>query len=133
MNAVLKKMLYKGQSPALLLNAPAEFEPQVSGFEGEVDRAPKGTYGFVLAFAKSLAEAEEAARAARPALSKDALFWLAYPKGTSKRYKSDPSTGLRVNINRDTGNAALQKQGLQVVAMVSIDDDWSAMRFRPTA
>jgi hypothetical protein len=36
-------------------------------------------------------------------------------------------------VNRDTGNAALQKQGLQGVAMVSIDDDWSAMRFRPLA
>ncbi len=77
-----------------------------------------------------MAEAEAAAKAVAPVLEQGAIFWLCYPKGTSKRYKADPSTKLRTGINRDTGNATLQKQGLTGVAMVSIDDDWSAMRFK---
>ena len=49
-------------------------------------------------------------------------MWFAYPKGTSKRYKSE--------INRDTGWQALGKSGFEPVRAVAIDEDWSALRFR---
>jgi hypothetical protein len=52
----------------------------------------------------------------------DAVIWFAYPKGTSKRYKSE--------INRDTGWKALRAAGFEGVRMVAIDEDWSAVRFR---
>jgi hypothetical protein len=45
-----------------------------------------------------------------------------YPKGSSKRYRCD--------FNRDTGWAALGDVGFEGVRLISIDDDWSAMRFR---
>jgi hypothetical protein len=49
---------------------------------------------------------------------------VAYPKGTSKKYKSD--------YNRDTGHALMAKHGLDGVSLVSLDDGWSAMRFKKT-
>jgi len=52
----------------------------------------------------------------------DAIVWLAYPKGTSKKYKSQ--------INRDNGWNALGYEGFEPVRMVAIDEDWSAVRFR---
>src|SRR5262249_2763485 len=52
----------------------------------------------------------------------DAIVWLAYPKGTSKKYKSQ--------INRDNGWNALGREGFEPVRMVAIDQDWSALRFR---
>ena len=52
----------------------------------------------------------------------DAIVWFAYPKGTSKRYKSE--------INRDTGWQALGQAGFEPVRAVAIDEDWSALRFR---
>jgi hypothetical protein len=45
-----------------------------------------------------------------------------YPKGTSKRYKSQ--------IDRDHGWNALGREGFESVRMVAIDEDWSAKRFR---
>jgi hypothetical protein len=52
----------------------------------------------------------------------DAAVWFAYPKGTSKKYKSQ--------INRDNGWKVLGQQGFEPVRMVAIDEDWSAVRFR---
>jgi len=48
--------------------------------------------------------------------------WFAYPKGTSKKCKSQ--------IDRDTGWNMLGHKGFEPVRMVAIDEDWSAKRFR---
>ncbi len=122
MNAVLKKLQYRGQSPALLLRAPPEAEPLAANLEGQVDRTAGGEYAFVLAFARSLAEAEETAGDIAGALAPGAIVWVAYPKGTSKRYTTD--------INRDSGRALFEKHGLVGVSLVALDDDWSAMRYK---
>ena len=52
----------------------------------------------------------------------DGMVWFAYPKGTSKKYKSE--------INRDNGWQILGELGFEGVRGVAIDEDWSALRFR---
>lgn len=123
MDPILKKLMFKGQSPVLLVNAPVEFKTTSENFGVPVDEKPKGTYTFALGFVKSLAEADTLARMMRRALEEKAVFWVAYPKGTSKKYKG-------VDINRDTGGARVGTHGFQGVAMVAIDEDWAAMRFK---
>lgn len=122
MNPVLKKLQFKGQDPVLLLRAPKEFGPNAKSFGVGVDPQPKGRYDFILAFAYSLDDAGKIAKTASKALSEKGIFWMAYPKGTSKRYESD--------LNRDTGHAFMQERGFTGVSLVSIDEDWSAMRFK---
>jgi len=123
MNAILKKMMFKGQSPVLLLHAPEEFKKTAAAFGVPLHTAPKGGYAFALAFAKSMAEAEKIAKSLGKALEDGAVFWMAYPKGTSKKYKG-------ADINRDSGHAMMTKHGFDGVSLVAIDGDWSAMRFR---
>ena len=53
----------------------------------------------------------------------DRLAWIGYPKGRK----------LDTDLNRDRLAEALTAQGIQPVRQVSIDDIWSALRFRPTA
>jgi hypothetical protein len=55
----------------------------------------------------------------------DAVVWFAYPKGTSKKYRSE--------INRDNGWQPLGRLGFECVRGVAIDEDWSAARFRRVA
>lgn len=62
----------------------------------------------------SVGQAVAAARA-------DRLAWIGYPKGGQ----------LGTDLNRDRLAAALAAQGVQPVRQVSIDDTWSALRFRP--
>jgi hypothetical protein len=49
------------------------------------------------------------------------IIWISYPKLTSK---------LRGDINRDSINLAAQASGWTGIAMISIDDDWSALRLK---
>ncbi|MFN8638149.1 MAG: hypothetical protein U0360_01535 [Dehalococcoidia bacterium] len=75
----------------------------------------------VLVFVLTL---EEAARFAPEAfaLGRDALVWLAYPKGGS---------GVITDVNRDRLWKALEGTGWRPVRQVALDATWSAMRFRP--
>jgi hypothetical protein len=57
----------------------------------------------------------------KPLLSPDTILWVTYHKGTSK---------IKTDIHRDTINAYAQTLGLQGVAMISVDDDWSALRLK---
>ena len=124
MNPVLKKLQFKGQSPVLLLKAPAEFKSTRDAFEVPVHSTPKGAYGFVLAFAKSQTEAAAHAKVLKKSLLDQAsLLWITYPKGSSKKYQAD--------INRDSLHALMEKHGFDGVSLVALDDDWSAMRFKP--
>jgi hypothetical protein len=125
MNPVLKKLLYKGQSPVLLLGAPPEAAALAKAFGAPAHSRPaaKTRYGFVLAFARSLAELDAIAKTAAGSLADGALFWSAYPKGTSKKYKG-------ADINRDTGHARMKTHGFDGVSLIAIDADWSAMRFK---
>jgi hypothetical protein len=52
----------------------------------------------------------------------DAVVWFAYPKGSSKKYKSE--------INRESGWKEMGEAGFEPVRMVAIDEDWTAVRFR---
>jgi hypothetical protein len=122
MHPVLKKLFFKGQNPVLLLNAPKEFKKTSEAFGVTVHTSPKIRYEFILAFAYSLADAKKIGAGASKTLADGGIFWMAYPKGTSKKYK--------VDINRDTGHALMEKEGFNGVSLVAIDADWSAMRYK---
>jgi hypothetical protein len=57
----------------------------------------------------------------KPLLAPKGLLWVTYHKGTSKQ-KSD--------INRDSIAAYAGTIGLQAVAMIAVDEDWSALRLK---
>jgi hypothetical protein len=122
---VFEKMNLKDQDAILVLDPPASFEPELTALDGvSVHRSVSGvkTVGFFLAFVTSQPEADKAMRAAAAKTAGDAVVWFAYPKGTSKKYKS--------TINRDSGWKAMGEAGFEPVRMVAIDEDWSGLRFR---
>jgi hypothetical protein len=128
MTETFHKLNLKDQSPILVLNAPESFAREAAGLKGEAEvdvRPAKGAaYSFALAFGVTSADLAKAARAVVPILDGDAVCWFAYPKGTSKKLRSD--------INRDGLWELLKPLGLTPVRQVAIDADWSALRFRLT-
>jgi hypothetical protein len=78
--------------------------------------------GFSLAFVTRQSEVDALAGPVAARAKGDAIVWFAYPKGTSKKYKCD--------FNRDTGWEILKAAGFDTVRAISIDDDWTALRFR---
>lgn len=127
MTETFKKLNFKGQDPILVLGAPEAFEKELKEMSAEaaIHRAAAGgvRYGFVLAFAPMKADLLKAAKVVLGAPEKEAVLWFAYPKQTSKRYKSD--------LNRDVCWEELKSFKLQPVRQIAIDDDWSALRFKP--
>ena len=108
-----------------MLQAPETFAPELASLRGvTVHRslADLGEIEFALAFVTTQKAVDDAAKAISKKAKGDAVIWFAYPKGTSKKYKSE--------INRDSGWQVLGAQGFEPVRMIAIDEDWSAVRFR---
>ena len=88
------------------------------------DPARRKRVGFALAFAVTRDDLDRLSALLGAGAEGDAVLWFAYPKRTSKSY--------RCEFNRDAGWDVLRHAGFDTVRAVSIDVDWSALRFRRT-
>lgn len=124
-NSLPKKLQMKSGQRAVVINAPASYlatlVPLPTGME--IATSPEGQFDFVQLFVKDLAQLQELLPSAIQAVKPDALLWIAYPKGSAK-------TGT--DLNRDRLWAAVSEHHLTGVALISLDEVWSAMRFRPS-
>lgn len=124
-NATFKKMNYAGQPEIFVLHAPESFGPTLAEMRELTEihtEVAEGQPQFLLAFCTKQTEVDAFAQLCATATVGDAVIWVAYPKGTSKRY--------RCEFNRDNGWAAFGTAGFEPVRQVAIDEDWSALRFR---
>jgi hypothetical protein len=125
MASVFEKLNLKSQREIVVVNAPASFEPELRSLAGIAVRrrlSASDPVEFALVFATEQGEVDAAAARLATVAPGDAIVWIAYPKGTSKRYTC--------SFNRDTGWKALGRAGFEPVRQVAIDEDWSALRFR---
>jgi hypothetical protein len=126
MDNILKKLRYGEQERIAVLNAPEEFHDRITGLLPDVqidtEVNARYLYDFMIAFTPGSSDVEELGPACIHNLSDDGKLWMAYPKRSSRRYKTD--------INRDRGWEIVTETGFRPVSQVAIDDDWSALRFR---
>ncbi len=124
---LFKKLNLGTNGSILVLNAPESFETELAQLtETTILRRPstKSAITFAIGFAITQRELDHLSAKFEKIASGDAVIWVAYPKGTSKRY--------RCEFNRDTGWQVLGDAGFEPVRQVAIDEDWSALRFRRT-
>jgi hypothetical protein len=120
-----QKLNLKEQKQILVLNSPASFETELKSLRGvtiQRDLKDAARIDFSLAFVTKQKEVDTLGKAIAKKAEGDAVVWFAYPKGSSKNYKSE--------INRDSGWKVLGEAGFEPVRMVAIDEDFSAVRFR---
>lgn len=123
MNPLFAKLNLGGATLIHVLDSPESFEPALGSLAGvRILRTVSGPVGFALAFVRTLAEVEKASAQLTAAAEPDAILWMVYPKGSSKKYTCE--------FNRDTGWARLGQAGYEPVRQVAIDEDWTALRFR---
>ena len=141
MSNIWHKLNLKEQRDILVSRAPASFQAAIDELEdvrvhrtlsegaSEGDSGPASdpasgpeAITFLLAFVTKREEISRLAKVIGTKAERDAIIWMAYPKGSSKRYKCD--------FNRDTGWSPLGTVGFEGVRQVAIDEDWSALRFR---
>lgn len=126
MNSIFKKLNFKNQKALHVLHAPDSFQKDISEMRhlAEIKTSLAGSKNveFFMAFVIKQKDVDDLAKKISAVIGEDGLVWLAYPKGTSKKYVCE--------FNRDSGWAELGKQGFEPVRMIAIDEDWSALRFR---
>jgi len=120
MQEVIKK--FKFRDKAAVLYAPPLIEKALEklGFETEIGPSAKSTN--TLVFINDQAMYLDFLNHGLQNIEYDSVLWFAYPKGTSK---------VKTDINRDTIRETGKAFGITTVTAISIDETWSALRFRP--
>jgi len=72
-----------------------------------------------LVFAEDASSLRDVLETHRDELARPGALWIAYPKGN------------RTDVNRDTLWPILGDYGMRPITQVSVDEVWSALRFRP--
>lgn len=119
LNPTLKKLKFKG--PATLLQAPAAIEKEWMK-EGLSNKPEKEPWNNLVVFINNKKELLQFLSTGLPKVAVDTVLWLAYPKGRS---------GIKTDIHRDIIRETAAEFAIRPVAAISIDDTWSALRFRP--
>lgn len=122
---LMKKLRLEPQMRALIINMPESFtkalgiDPSnlnlLADFEEDLT--------FILQFARYQSQILDLMPQITKALEEDGLFWVAYPKKSSK---------VESDLGRDIFWTLLSDYGYRPVSQISIDEVWSALRFRPT-
>ena len=124
---ILKKLQYKdGGAPVLILGAPETYSEVMEAIGARVDTEPaEDSYAFIQIFGTTNQAIRDAVEKSSGLLNDEVLFWLCYPKKSSKAYQSDCSRETVAQIPADFG--------YEPVRQVAIDEDWSALRYRKAA
>jgi len=119
---LLHKLQVKAGAKLWLINVPRPLAEELSaGAEVEIVHE-KDAYDGVLAFFASSEEVSALAGRILEYLPEDGLLWVAFRKG---------APGRAAGLTRDIGWQPFIDAGWRNVRAISIDDEWSGLRFRP--
>jgi hypothetical protein len=93
MTTLFKKLNFKEQKTIVVLNNPQSFELELAEMASETkivkDIKKAKEIAFVLCFVTTQKEVDKLAVEISSKLIGDAILWMCYPKGTSKKYSCD--------------------------------------------
>jgi len=113
---------FKFRDTATVLNAPEVFQSDISELGYKTAFTPGLPNENTLVFLYSKKELLEFLKNQLSRILPDSILWFAYQKGTSK---------IKTDLNRDLIRETAEQYGIKTVTAISIDDTWSALRFRP--
>ena len=125
--SLIKKLGIKSKQRIILLNAPDGYAEQIRSVlpaDVELDTSPSpiGNFDIVIQFVRNKAEVEKDTPIAIELVKPGGRLWLSYPKQSSK---------VSTDINRDILWKIFPNSDWRPVTQISIDEIWSALRFRP--
>ena len=116
MSSVADKLRVRPGAAVRLIHAPDRHRPLMGD---AVDGSPADV---VLLYSRSQAQLERDAAAAIEAVRAGGILWVCYPK---------KSAGTPSDMSRDVCRELMLRRGWDAISQISIDDVWSAMRFKP--
>ncbi|MHB0878701.1 MAG: hypothetical protein ACYC5O_21900 [Anaerolineae bacterium] len=118
---IVEKMLFKPGQTLLLVDAPDGYEATMGALPdgARVLRQEADQADVIQVFVKSKADLLARVPPLRAAVKPGGIIWITYPKGGAK---------AGMEIHRDIIWELVREMGLQLVAAISVDDVWSALR-----
>ena len=125
--SLIKKLGIKPKQRFIILNAPEGCTEQIVpllplGVELTTTPTSADNYDVVLQFVRNKTEVEKDTPIAIEMVNPGGRLWLSYPKQSSK---------VPTDINRDILWKIFPNSEWRPVTQISIDEIWSALRFRP--
>ena len=122
---IVQKLLIKEGYRVLVVDAPQGYVVSPAelpaGVAISTDPVSPGPFDLIQAFVSSQGEFEAQLSGLKALIKPKGLLWITYPKGAAK---------IKSDITRDTIWRYAKTIGLDGVAMVAVDDVWSAMRLK---
>ncbi|MES2876571.1 MAG: hypothetical protein V4678_03825 [Patescibacteria group bacterium] len=118
-----QKMYIKADMKGTVINAPEAFKLEDFGFDdaAQLQQQSDEPVDFIILFAESAAAIARYAEQVANVVGPSTALWVAYPKLSGL---------LRSDISRDEGWEKFEKYDLLPVTQISLDDDWSLLRFK---
>ena len=126
---LIKKLGIKPKQRFIILNAPEGYSERIITLlplDVELVTTPTSAenYDVVLQFVRNKTEVEKDTPIAIEIVKPGGRLWLSYPKQSSK---------VPTDINRDILWKIFPNSEWRPVTQISIDEIWSALRFRPNS
>ena len=130
LSALAKKLRLERHQRVAILNAPPGYLESLAPGPTDISTELQTTELFdaVQLFVSGEEELRTLGPAAIRAVRQDGLLWVTYPKGGKTRGVTDLPAS-RWWINRDVLGEITSEVGYKPVALVKIDDNWTALRF----
>lgn len=126
---LLRKLNHKGNGAVYVMDSPGEFYDSIEKMKEETEVVTsfttKSHVPLLLVFIRDKADLLAKMDEVKRMIDSNTILWFAYPKKSSKRYKSD--------ITRDAGWDPLGAMGYEPVRQIALDEDWSVLRFKAVA
>jgi hypothetical protein len=121
--SIQEKLQMKPGRSVLVVNQPAEYAKLLGKIPTSITVAERNSKNIdvIQVFVESRQQLEDELPKMKKALATKGMIWVTYPKGTSSK---------RSDINRDSISEYSESIGLEGVAIISINGDWSALRLK---
>ncbi len=118
--ALLAKLKVKAAEPLTLINCPANCGDLFEGAEAANNYKFKQPVAQLILFAANSAELAHYITKLEGCILPNTIFWICYPK---------KSGAIPSDLIRDAGWAAVLAAGYRCTTSVSVNNDWTGMRF----
>lgn len=130
LSALARKLRLEPNHRVAILNAPDGYIDSLTPGPTDIstDLRPDDVFDAVQLFVSGVEELRTLWPAAIRAVGQDGLLWVTYPRGGKTSGVTDPPASPRW-IKRDVLGEITSESGYKPVALVTIDDNWTALRF----
>jgi hypothetical protein len=119
--AARKLKLAAARSPAIVNATDQDREALAGAFGSPIAGRVSRDHDWILLYVRDRAALEASLPGVAAALASPGTLWIAYPKGSSK---------IQTDLTRDAGWDVVKDHDLMWLALISIDETWSAFSLR---